>query len=132
MKEPRETEGPVKRLVEFPLQDGGSIIVQIDELEVGGTVRAARGDVIEKARETLEDALNRVIPATKSVVAQLKSIRPDEIEVNFGITLSMQAGAFITAGSDANFGVTVRWTGNTEQAQTASTEAKSEPQANTH
>lgn len=104
----------MKRLVEFPLQGGGSIIVQIDEPEVGGTVRAARGDVIEKARDTLEDALNRVIPATKSVATQLKSIRPDEIEVTFGITLSMQAGAFITAGSDANFGATVRWTAKAE------------------
>jgi hypothetical protein len=103
----------MKRLVEFPLQGGGSIIVQIDEPEVGGTVRAARGDVIEKARDTLEDALNRVIPATKSVATQLKSIRPDEIEVTFGITLSMQAGAF-TAGSDANFGATVRWTAKAE------------------
>ena len=103
----------MKRLVEFPLQEGGSIIVQIDEPEVGPrfVLLAMR---IEKARENLEDALNRVIPATKSVVTQLKSIRPDEIEVTFGITLSMQAGAFITAGSDANFGVTVRWTGKAE------------------
>jgi predicted RNase H-like HicB family nuclease len=110
----------MKRLVEFPLQGGGSIFVQIDEPETSGTVRASRGDTIEKARETLEDALNKVLPATHSIVEKLQSMRPTEIEVTFGITLSLQAGAFITAGSDANFGVTVRWTGKAEAASTLS------------
>jgi hypothetical protein len=110
----------MKRLVEFPLQEGGSVVVQIDEPDVGGTVRAARGDTIDQAKETLEDALNRVLPAAHSVVEKLQSMRPNEIEVTFGISLSFKAGAFITAGTDANFGVTVRWTGSAEQAQTAS------------
>jgi hypothetical protein len=104
----------MKRLVEFPLQEGGSIIVQVDEPEVGGTVRAARGDTIEQAKETVEDALNKVLPAARSVVEKLQSMRPDEIEVTFGISLSFKAGAFITAGTDTNFGVTVRWTGKAE------------------
>ncbi len=110
----------MKRLVEYPLQDGGSVFVQIDEPDAGGTVRAGRGDTIDQAKETLEDALNRVLPAAHSVVEKLQSVRPNEIEVTFGISLSFKAGAFITAGTDANFGVTVRWTGNAEQAQTAS------------
>jgi hypothetical protein len=104
----------MKRLVEFPLEEGGSILVQIDEPESGGTVRAGREETIEKARETFEEALNRVLPAAKSVVEKLRSVgsRPDEIEVNFGINLSTQAGAFIaSATAQANFGVTVRWTG---------------------
>ena len=103
----------MKRLVEFPLEEGGSILIQIDEPETGGTVRAGREEMIEKAKQTFEDALNRVLPAAKSVVEKLRSMesRPDEIEVNFGINLSTQAGAFIaSATAAANFGVTVRWT----------------------
>ncbi len=103
----------MKRLVEFPLEEGGSILVQIDEPETGGTIRAGREDTIEKARDTFEDALNRVLPAAKSVVEKLQSMasKPDEIEVNFGINLSAHAGAFIAlATAEANFGVTVRWT----------------------
>ena len=73
-------------------------------------------------RLTLEDALNKVLPATHSIVEKLKSMRPTEIEVTFGITLSLQAGAFITAGTDANFEVTVHWTGNTEQTLSAPSE----------
>jgi len=103
----------MKRLVEFPLEEGGSIVVQIDEPETGGTIRAGRDETIEKVKDTFEEALNRVLPAAKSVVEKLQRMesRPDEIEVNFGINLSAKAGAFIAlASADANFGVTVRWT----------------------
>jgi NTP-dependent ternary system trypsin peptidase co-occuring protein len=89
MKKHKNWRMSMKRLVEFPLEEGGSILVQIDEETSGGTVRAGRDEVIEKARETLEEALNRVLPAAKSVVEKLQSMssKPDEIEVNFGINL---------------------------------------------
>ncbi len=76
----------MKHLVEFLLEEGGSIVVEIDEPETGGTVRAGREDKIEKARETFEDALNKVLPATKTVVEKLRDMasKPDEIEVTFG------------------------------------------------
>ena len=112
----------MKRLVEFPLEEGGSILVQIDEPDTGGTVRAGREEAIEKARETFEDALNRVLPAAKSVVEKLQSMasRPDEIEVTFGINLSAKAGAFIAlATAEANFGVTVRWNGASKETAPA-------------
>jgi len=122
----------MKRLVEFPLQGEGTILVEVDEPETGGTVRAARGDTIETAKETLEDALNKVLPATHSIVEKIQGMRPNAIEVTFGIKLSFKAGAFITAGTDANFGVTVHWTGNTEQALSAPSDGKGEVQVNTN
>ena len=108
----------MKRLVEFPLEEGGSIVVELDEPETGGTVRAGREDTIEKARETFEDALNKVLPATKTVVERLRNMesRPDEVEVTFGVNLSTMAGAVIaSASAAANFGVTVRWTGTNKK-----------------
>ena len=108
----------MKRLVEFPLEEGGSIVVELDEPETGGTVRAGREDTIEKARETFEDALNKVLPATKTVVERLRNMesRPDEVEVTFGFNLSTMAGAVIaSASAAANFGVTVRWTGTNKE-----------------
>ncbi len=100
------------RLVEFPLEEGGSIVVEIEEPETGGTVRAGRDDKIEKARETFEDAPNKVLPATKTVVEKVRDMasKPDEIEVTFGVNLSTMAGAVIaSASAAANFGVKVRW-----------------------
>ena len=108
----------MKRLVAFPLEEGGNIVIEIDEPETGGTVRAGREDTIEKAKETFEEALNKVLPATKTVVEKLRNMgsRPDEVEVTFGVNLSTTAGAFIaSANAGANFAVTVRWTGKAEE-----------------
>jgi len=108
----------MKHLVAFPLEEGGNIVIEIDEPETGGTVRAGREETIEKAKETFEEALNKVLPATKTVVEKLRSLagRPDEIEVTFGINLSTMAGAFIASASAAsNFGVTVRWAGTSKE-----------------
>ena len=87
----------MKHLVEFPLEEGGSIVVEVDEPETSGTVRAARGDTLAKARETLEDALDKVLPAAKSIVEKLRSLdnKPNEIEVTFGIRLNTSLGAVI-------------------------------------
>ena len=108
----------MKHLVEFLLEDGGSIVVEVDEPESEGTIRAAREGTIVKAKETLEEALNNVLPVTKSLVEKLRSIgnKPDEIEISFGVKLNTVAGAVIaSACAEANFGVTVRWTGEKEE-----------------
>jgi predicted RNase H-like HicB family nuclease len=109
----------MKHLVEFPLEEGGSIVVEVDEPESAGTIRAARGDTIVKAKETLEEALNNVLPVTKSLVEKLRSIgnKPDEIEVTFGVSLNTAVGAVIASVSaEANFSVTLHWSGKTEEA----------------
>ena len=114
MKKSHETEGTNETPGRISSGGGCSIVVEIDEPDMGGTVRAGREDKIEKARETFEDALNKVLPVTKTVVEKLRGIanKPDEIEVTFGVNLSTRAGAFIASASvEANFGVTVRWTG---------------------
>lgn len=108
----------MKHLVEFPLEEGGSIVIEVDEPETSGTVRASRGDTLAKAKETLEDALGNVLPATKSVIEKLRSLenKPDEIEVTFGIKLNTSVGAVVaSATAEANFDVTLRWTGNTKE-----------------
>ncbi len=41
----------MKRLIEFPLDDGTSMLVEVEEPEEGGLVKASRaGEVITKAR----------------------------------------------------------------------------------
>jgi len=102
----------MKRLIEFPLQSGSSMIVEVDEPE-GGVVKAARpGEIVAKAKETLEDALNKIQPAAQAIIVKLRELHdtPDEIGVEFGIKLSAEAGAFIaSAGVEANYKVTLKW-----------------------
>jgi hypothetical protein len=55
----------VKRLIEFPLEEGGSIMVEVDEpAPEGGVVRAAAkpGEIAAKAGQTFEAALERISP----------------------------------------------------------------------
>ena len=54
----------MKRLIEFPLEDGTTLQVEVDEPETGGVVGASRGsEVIERAHQTLEKSLEKVQPA---------------------------------------------------------------------
>lgn len=113
----------MKHLVEYPLQEGGSIVIMVDEPETDGAIRAARGEKIAKAKETLEEVLDKVLPTTRRTIEKLRSIgsKPDEIEVTFGISLSTVAGVIIASTSaEANFSVTVRWSGKGGEAPPSS------------
>jgi hypothetical protein len=103
----------MKQLIEFPLQDGGAVLVQVDEPLPAGVVKAARpGEVIKKAGQTFEQALDKIKPAASIIISRLRGLAdpPDEIEVEFGLTLNAEAGAFVAAaGAEANYTVTLIW-----------------------
>jgi hypothetical protein len=103
----------VKRFVEFDLEKGGTILVEVDEPETAGTAPAARpGEVVEKAKQAFETAFDNIKPAIAAITSKLSdiSVSPDQLEVEFGIKLSAGAGAFIaTASTEANFKVKMTW-----------------------
>jgi hypothetical protein len=104
----------MKRIVEFPLENGTSLQVEINENESSGVTRAARFDgSIEKAQSTLEKSLEKVKPAAQFILQQLRSLSdtPDEIEVSFGLKLSAEAGIVLAAGvgMEANYAITLKW-----------------------
>ncbi len=104
----------MKRFVEFDLEDGSTILVEIDEPEQEGLVKASRaGHKIAKAQLTLEKSLEKVKPVAQLIIQQLRKLHdaPDEIEVAFGLKLSVEAGAVLaSAGAEANYIVTLKWT----------------------
>ncbi len=106
----------MKQLVEFPLEVGGTILVEVDEPDdAGKTARVARGGkkTIEKANQNFEKALDSVKPTANAVISKLRDLieQPGEIGVEFGIKLSAESGVVIaSAGIEANFKVTLRWT----------------------
>ncbi|MCK4856620.1 MAG: hypothetical protein KAT58_01495 [candidate division Zixibacteria bacterium] len=108
----------MKQLIEFPLEDGSTILVEVDEPEsAGGTARVARrGDkIVEKANQSFETALDKVKPTANAVIAKLRGLYdpPDEISVEFGIKLSAETGVVLAAaGMEANFKVTLKWQKN--------------------
>ena len=103
-----------RQLIEFSTLDGGSVLLESTESSSRGEVaRGRQGSVlVERAENTFDDALRRLRPAMRSVLASVRESvdPPQEIGVEFGIALSAEAGAFIAAASTtANFRVTLTW-----------------------
>jgi hypothetical protein len=104
------------QLVEFPLEGGGSILVQVDAARAGGQVTRGLGErrVTEQASQTFEQAVGRIRPAAQALITQLRALAhvPDEVQVEFGLELSAEAGAYIaSASTSANFKVSLAWHG---------------------
>jgi hypothetical protein len=108
----------MKLLVEFPLDQGGSVLIEVDEPLAGPVTRGLgkdRSSLVEEADKTFEDATAAVIPAARSLMARLRSIddSPDEVGIQFGVQLSAQTGAFIASvAGQANFMVSMTWRRN--------------------
>ena len=110
-----------RRLVEFPLEDGGSVLVQVEDGATaggygGGEVTRSWGDreqrVVAQAQQSFEQAVGRVQPAVQALVRRLRSVAesPEEIKVDFGLELSAEVGAFVTgASATGNFTVSMTW-----------------------
>jgi Trypsin-co-occurring domain 1 len=105
----------MKRVVEFSSDQGGSVLVEVDEASAGPVTRGFgtdRSSLVEKADRTFEDASATVTPAARSLIARLRSIDdpPDEVGLVFGVQLSAQTGAFIASvAAEANFTVSMTW-----------------------
>jgi Trypsin-co-occurring domain 1 len=100
-------------LVEFQLEDGSSVLIEVERPSRSTVTRGGRvKDFVERADDTFEQALGRVGPTSAAIVERFRAMteRPDEIEVEFGVKLSAEAGAIIARTSgEANFRITARW-----------------------
>ncbi len=105
----------MKRLVEFPLEHGGSVLVEVEDSPAGPVMRGLGKDHLataERTEKTFEEATAAVTPAAKTLIARLRAIDdpPEEIGIEFGVQLSAQSGAFIASmAAAANFKVSMTW-----------------------
>jgi len=102
------------QIIEYPLQDGTSVLIEVaDDGQQGNWRDASTETVLSRANDTLESAIERVKPAAQAIISRLSTLseRPTEIELEFGIKFSAQAGAIIASGSvEANYVVKLKWT----------------------
>jgi hypothetical protein len=70
------------------------------------------GRLVERTQHSLDEVLSHARPAVSALLRQVRAQEdaPDELEVEFGIQISLEVGAYIAAASStANFRVTMRW-----------------------
>jgi len=120
------SERPV-HTVEVPLGDdsGETIRVQIREVDES-LVRVGRGGrSVARAERSFGQMLDTVRPVAESFVGRFRGMAnaPDEITLEFGVSLSAEADVVIAStATAANFSVSLTWHGS-------DTENPSEPAA---
>jgi predicted site-specific integrase-resolvase len=98
------------RLVAYPLDDGRKILVEEAVEDRGGL--AGRGDVVETARQSFQDALATLRPAVAAVIAQVEGLvrKPDEIGLEIGFSLKGEVGAVIArTAAEGSFKLSLKW-----------------------
>jgi NTP-dependent ternary system trypsin peptidase co-occuring protein len=101
-------------LVEFPTAGGETIVVEMDDDQLAGFAPAAvnPGEVALVAAGSLEAAVDRLLPALRSIGERMKALTPDELTVALGVKLTAEAGVVVAkAAGEANFTVTLKWCG---------------------
>jgi len=108
------------RYVEFPLEDGGSILIETPDQQEklqsgfvkGAQTEAARETALQAGR-TFDASVENVRKAAELLVSKLRTISspPDEMTVSFGLKASGDLGnlAIGKVGAEANYAVTLKW-----------------------
>ena len=125
----------MQRIAIFTTDDGGEVAIEVaddaspaDGQRAGGatsgmtvrgipdgalSTRSIPGRLVERTQQSLDEVLARARPAVTTLLRQVRGQEdaPDELEVEFGIQVSLEVGAYIAAASStANFRVMMRWT----------------------
>jgi Trypsin-co-occurring domain 1 len=104
-----------KALAQFTLEDGTLFLVEVDEPDNSAIQRVSvveTDELVYKAKQTLEEALDKVTPVASRVISKLRGLAnpADGVEVTFGLKLSAEAGViFSSVGSEVTFEVKLKW-----------------------
>jgi Trypsin-co-occurring domain 1 len=116
----------VPDLISFPLDGDDAVLVEVDldRPEIGPVSRA--GDLVRSAAMSFDGALAHIRKAASIALANFRDaeLRPDEVQIEFGVALNAQAGAVIArTGVDGHLKVQLTWrrtdaAGPTEETET--------------
>jgi hypothetical protein len=109
------TGGQVTELLRWQAGQG-AVVVEVDNRDAGfESIKRLPGQVIHDVNQRLEDVLANIrdaaMPALKSFHDE--ALKPDEVEIEFGIKLNASAGAVIAKSSlEGHLVVKLKWTRN--------------------
>ncbi|MEU6675838.1 CU044_2847 family protein [Streptomyces sp. NPDC046925] len=100
-------------LVEFTTDDGTPVVMaDVDDMH-GSRLVSRGGDGPARAVRTFEDSLAGARAAAESALRVFRdgSLRPDSVEIEFGVRMSAEAGAVIVKGTaEGHLVVRLAWT----------------------
>jgi len=103
----------LKNLIELPLEAGGTVFVEVDDLTNRPMMRGVETKQVgARVVATFEDALASLRPAVEAVVLKFKDldVAPQQVGIEFGVKFTADAKAYIaSASAEANFKVTLSW-----------------------
>jgi hypothetical protein len=126
----------VSKYVEFPLESGGSIVIESADEPIrtsSGFLRSGEvgSEAANQASASFDASVESVRKSAELLVSKLRSLStpPDELEISFSLKASSEAASLVVgkAGNDANFGVLLRW--RSEKAKEAEAEGRAGGQA---
>ncbi|WP_031071718.1 CU044_2847 family protein [Streptomyces sp. NRRL WC-3742] len=105
-------------LVEFRTESGANVVVEVDD-EGPGLELVARGDggAVTRVGRTFEQALEGIHSAAESTLRVFRDgrLKPDSVEIEFGVKLTTEAGAVIARSSlEGHLVVKLSWTPSPE------------------
>lgn len=100
--------------IEYELEDGKTVLVEVKETQSGGMVKVSRGDdgnAVIKAGKKFGEAFESVKAQAIALRKQLEDARADEVQVRFSLKTTGQMGNFAvgTIGAEAVYEVTLKW-----------------------
>ncbi|MFB6979594.1 CU044_2847 family protein [Streptomyces scopuliridis] len=98
-------------LMEFTTDSGATVVVEVDR-DTPGARPVARGNSLAQAGHTFGEALQGIRSAAESALAVFRdgSLKPDGVELEFGVKLVAEAGAVIAKTSaEGHMTVKLSW-----------------------
>ena len=99
-------------LIDVPVDGGGRLLIEVADDGLGSLELASLrpGEVVARARVSLEQSLEDLLPSLGVVTQRLRRLAPDEFTVEFGLACGVESGLFVAKGTgNAHLTVTLVW-----------------------
>lgn len=96
----------------FTIDEGAPILVELTPRPGVQQVSLSPANIAEQSAKALDSAMNTIHHMARRVSATIDALvdRPTQVEVEFGLKLEAEAGAFISkAGVEASLNVKLTW-----------------------
>jgi hypothetical protein len=100
----------MSELMSIALSGGGEVLVEVSGNDPGIRRASRAGDVIVASADSLQAALQPIRTAAEAALDAFRKAGPNEVEIEFGVRLTAEAGAVIAkSGMEGHLTVKLTW-----------------------